>query len=152
MYAPLHPEIALKLSHLPIRTSADGNAIDIAEFYVAMHALASLDSTFTNLKEQTAWMAEQASKQLAPNQYPAKMYQYIKSLYEQKIPCEATRDSLHKNIRFAMRMGMNGPKRIAFVMVASLQINFGASLVSLFYGEGDIKGNHKDWIIMRLGF
>lgn len=144
LYAPLHPEIALKLSHLPIRTSADGNAIDIAEFYVTMHALASLDSSFTNLKEQTVWMAEQASMQLAPNQYPAKMYQYIKSLYEQKIPWEAARDSLHQKYQIRNEDGYEWSKKdsICYGCIAA-GINFGASLVSLFYGEGDIKETIK---------
>nr|HMS66788.1 ADP-ribosylglycohydrolase family protein [Saprospiraceae bacterium] len=144
LYAPLHPEIALKLSHLPIRTSADGNAIDIAEFYVTMHALASLDSSFTNLKEQTVWMAEQASMQLAPNQYPAKMYQYIKSLYEQKIPWEAARDSLHQKYQIRNEDGYEWSKKdsICYGCIAA-GINFGASLVSLFYGEGEIKETIK---------
>ncbi|HOY12248.1 MAG TPA: ADP-ribosylglycohydrolase family protein [Saprospiraceae bacterium] len=144
LYAPLHPEIALKLSHLPIRISADGNAIDIAEFYVTMHALASFDSTFTNLKEQTVWMAEQASKQLAPTQYPAKMYQYIKSLYQQKIPWEAARDSLHQKYQIRNEDGYEWSKKdsICYGCIAA-GINFGASLVSLFYGEGEIKETIK---------
>ncbi len=42
LFAPARPDVALSMAYLPIRTTAAENAAWIAEFYVIMHALASV--------------------------------------------------------------------------------------------------------------
>jgi hypothetical protein len=56
-FAPARPDIALKLSHLPIRTTARLNSEWIAEFYVIMYSLASYVDEDLNLKDKILWMA-----------------------------------------------------------------------------------------------
>jgi hypothetical protein len=41
LFAPARTDIALKMAHLPIRTTARENAVWASEFYVAMYSLAS---------------------------------------------------------------------------------------------------------------
>lgn len=72
-FAPARPDIAHKMAELPVKTVADKEAADIAQFYIAMYSLASAVDKSLSMKEQTYWMAEQARKQLPEGQYPAAM-------------------------------------------------------------------------------
>ena len=82
LFAPTRPDIALRMAHLPIRTTAKDNAEWVAEFYVVMFALASYVDSELNMKEKVFWLAEQARRRL-PNGTPvAGMYDYIKSAYD----------------------------------------------------------------------
>ena len=80
-------------------------------------------------------MAAKARERLPNNSYPAKMYDFIKKSYEanpDKDDWEFTRDAVY--IRY-QRVSRDGYQyRSAF----DAGINFAASLVSLFYGEGDL--------------
>ena len=91
-FAPARPDIALKISHLPIRTTAKLNSEWIAEFYVIMYSLASYVDEDLNLKDKILWMATQARKRLPSDSYSAKMYDYVKTNYEENITWEKTRD------------------------------------------------------------
>ena len=70
-FSPARPDIALKLSHLPIRTTARLNSEWIAEFYVIMYSLASYVNEDINLKDKILWMATQARKRLPSDSYSA---------------------------------------------------------------------------------
>ena len=63
-FSPARPDVALELSHLPIRTTARLNSEWIAEFYVIMYSLASYVNEDINLKNKILWMAKQARKRL----------------------------------------------------------------------------------------
>ena len=60
LYAPGRPDVALKMAYLPIRTTARAEAALASEFYVVMHALASVVDRQLSRQEQLAWMSEQA--------------------------------------------------------------------------------------------
>ena len=135
LLAPVRADIALKLSHLPIRGSAKNDAKWISQFYITMHSLASSVDKNLTMQEQTWWLAEQASKVLPKGSYPAKMYDFIKSSYQQntdKNDWEKTRDEVYR------RYQVNNADGYVYKDPFEAGINFSASLVSLFYGEGDI--------------
>lgn len=140
LFAPARPDVALKMAHLPIRTTAKNEAEWIAEFYVIMHSLASYVDPDLSMKEQTRWMAEEARKRLPENSYPAKMYDFVKAEYDanpDKENWEKTRDAVY--IRY-QRVSRDG---YYYDTEFDAGINFAASLVSLFYGEGDIRKTIK---------
>ena len=56
LYAPGRPDAALKMAYLPIRTTARAEAALASEFYVVMHALASVVDPQLSRQQQLAWM------------------------------------------------------------------------------------------------
>lgn len=140
LYAPSRPDIALNLAQLPIQNTAYENSQWISEFYVIMFSLASdVDQTLP-MKEQIISMAERARKHLPETSYTAKMYDYVKASYDQGLPWEQTRDEVYQRYQIDQEDGydMTSQNRYCNGCFAA-GINFAASLVSLFYGEGDLK-------------
>jgi len=126
----------VEIASLPIRTTAILDAQWISQFYVAMHALASRVDPTLSLKEQTQWLAEQARKQLPEDSSAGKMYAFVKTQYlnnPNKEDWESTRDALYQRYQLLITDGYT------YDQPFDAGINFAASLVSLFYGEGDIK-------------
>ena len=135
LLAPTRVDVALDIAELPIRTTASGDAAWIAQFYVAMHALASLPGATQDKMPRVEWLAEQASHYLPTDSTPAKMYQFVKSHYHSnadKNDWESTRDAVYH------RYQINQQDGYVYRQPFDAGINFAASLVSLFYGQGDI--------------
>ncbi|WP_152625362.1 ADP-ribosylglycohydrolase family protein [Cellvibrio sp. OA-2007] len=148
-FAPARPDVALQLSDLPVRTVADKEAADIARFYIAMYSLASAVDKTLPMAEQLNWMAEQARKQLPDDQYPAAMYDYVKALYLANTPWEKTRDAIYQRYQVQQLDGYTISSRNLYCNGCfAAGINFAASLVSLFYGEGDLKQTIKIGALM----
>lgn len=144
LFAPGRPDVALKMAHLPIRTTARNDAAWISEFYVIMYSLASAVDENLTMKEKTQWMANEARKHLHAGSYSAKMYDFVKSQYEAGLPWEAARNSLHEKYQVRQEDSYEwSTKEEACNGCFAAGINFGASLVSLFYGEGDLKETIK---------
>ena len=146
LFAPGQPEIALKMAKLPIQTTARGNAEYIAQFYVMMHSLIA-KSTFKNKPKNKKALfdaAQKARKLLPDSTYSAKMYDFVYRKYQQSIPWEQTRDSLYKRYQVEQMDGYNITSRNMHCNGCfAAGINFGASLISLFYGEGNYKNTIK---------
>ena len=143
-FAPTRPDIALKMSHLPIQTVARENAEWISEFNVIMYALASLADKNKSMKENLIWMASEARKRLPNASYSAKMYDFVKEKYESGATWEEARDALHEKYQIRQEDGYlwaTKDKNCNGCFAAG--INFGASIVSLLYGEGDLKETIK---------
>ena len=135
LFAPTRPDIALRMSHMPIRTTANGNAKWAAEFYVVMYSLASYVEKELSMKEKVFWLAKQARKRLPDGTPVAGMYDYIKASYDanpDKNDWESTRDAVYE------RYQVGGGDGYVYNQSFDSGINFAASLVSLFYGEGDL--------------
>ena len=135
LFAPTRPDIALRMSHMPIRTTANGNAKWAAEFYVVMYSLASYVENELSMKEKVFWLAKQARKRLPDGTPVAGMYDYIKASYDanpDKNDWESTRDAVYE------RYQVGGGDGYVYNQSFDSGINFAASLVSLFYGEGDL--------------
>jgi len=140
LFSPARPDIALQMSYLPIRTTARKNAAWISEFYVVMHSLTSKVDTTLTVSEQTKWMASKAREGLPNESYSAKMYDFVKAKYDSNIPWEQTRDSIYQRYQVNQLDGYSiTSKNLYCNGCFAAGINFAASLVSLFYGEGDFK-------------
>lgn len=144
LFAPGRPDIALKMAALPIQTTASGQAQAIAEFYVIMHALAAGNEQVSDLKTQVQTMANEARKHLSDDTYPARMYDYVLKAYQAGLPWEAVRDSLHEKYQVRQEDGYlwSTLDTVCHGCFAA-GINFGASIISLLYGEGDIRETIK---------
>ena len=139
LFAPARPDIAQKMARLPIQTSAREEAEDISQFYVAMYSLTSKVDGSLPMKDQVFWMAEQASEVLPEGSYPAHMYAYAQQLYASGIPWEQARDSMYIRYQVQQQDGYDiTSQNLVCNGCFAAGINFAASLVSLFYGEGDI--------------
>jgi len=144
LYAPARPDIALKMASLPIKTTAREESEDISKFYVEMHSLASLVDKEKTMDEQINWMANQAREVLPDDSYPAKMFDYTKKLYNSGIPWEQTRDSIYVKYQVNQMDGYDITSKGLYCNGCfAAGINYAASLVSLFYGKGDIKQTIK---------
>ncbi|PLX12023.1 MAG: heme biosynthesis protein HemY, partial [Marinilabiliales bacterium] len=144
LFAPTRPDIAIKISELPIQTTARNEAEDISKFYVSMYSLVYSTNPTGTMKEKLAWMSSQSRKILPDDTYPAKMYDYIKGLYDSGIPWEQSRDSIYYRYQVNQKDGYEITSRNLYCNGCfAAGINFAASLISLFYGEGDLKETIK---------
>ena len=138
LFAPGNPDVARDLASLPIQTVARNEAEDIAQFYVTMFSLASLNPE-KSIHDRIDSISSLARDYLPDDEYPARMYDYIRSLYELNLPWEATRDSIYKAYQIEQRHGYEiTSKNLYCNGCFAAGINYAASLVSLFYGEGDL--------------
>lgn len=139
LFAPARPDIALKMSLLPVKTTARENSRWISEFYITMFSLTSAVDENKPMKKQIFWMAEQAKSRLPETSYAYKMYEYVKSKYNEGITWEQTRDSVYERYQVNSLDGYDITSRNLYCNGCfAAGINFAASLVSLFYGEGDL--------------
>ncbi|MDG1904880.1 MAG: ADP-ribosylglycohydrolase family protein [Arenicella sp.] len=135
LFSPGRPDIALELAHLPIRVTAKNEAEWIARFYVSMHSLAASVDKQLPINVQLMEMSKQARGQLPDNSYPADMYDFVLASYSQnpdKDDWEKTRDAIYQAYQVEGRAGYK------YKQPFDAGINFAASLVSLFYGQGDL--------------
>ena len=144
LLAPGRPDVALAMGELPVQVTARGDAQLAAEFYIIMHSLAAYaieNITDTNgdgdpYDEQVFWLAEQARTQTADDSYIAGMYDWVLNEYNNnpdKDNWEATRDAFH----YAYVEG--GGNGYQFTNWYDSGSNFGLSMISLMYGEGDLR-------------
>lgn len=144
LYAPLIPDFALKMSHLPITTTARSDAQLIAEFYVILHSLAADINPASDTKDQLFAKADTARLHLPDTSYMAKMYDFVKESYQNGLPWEATRDSLYYKYQVNQEDGYDITSQGLYCNGCfAAGINYGASLISLFYGEADLKETIK---------
>ena len=143
-FAPARPDIALELAYLPIRATARENAALAAEFYVVIYSLASAVDPSLPMKEKIAWMADTARRYLPDDTYTAKMFDFVKSRYEAGVPWEQARDELYRRYQVEEQDGYDITSRGLYCNGCFASgINFGASIVSLLYGEGDFRETVK---------
>lgn len=145
LYAPGHPELALQLAEAPISATARGGAAEAARFYVVMFSLASSPQLrHMDMKSKILWMADQAQSYLPSDSYTSAMYDFVKSGYEAGKPWEQLRDQLYLKYQVHQEDGYDISSRDLYCNGCfAAGINFAASLVSLFYGEGDLKKTIK---------
>ncbi len=144
LFAPARPDIALKMANLPIQTTARENAQWASEFYVSMYSLASASDKQQSIKQQTQWMAAQSRRSLPNDSYSAKMFDFVKGRYQAGVPWEQARDDVYQRYQVQQADGydMTSRKKYCNGCFAS-GINFAASIVSLYYGEGDLLNTIK---------
>ena len=153
LLAPARPDIALKIATLPIQTTARENAQWASEFYIVMHSLASYVDPSLSRKQQVMWLAQQARARLPRSSYSAHMYDFVMSQYKMGKPWEKVRDALYQRYQVEQQDGYNITARNLYCNGCFASgINFAASLISLFYGEGDYKNTIQSGGTNGLGF
>ena len=144
LFSPTKPGFAIEMSKLPIQTTARYEAQEIAEFYVRMYSNASNMKNLKSIKEKIIWLANESRSMLNNDLYPSKMYDYVKGLYDSGIKWEQTRDSIYYRYQVNQKDDYSiTSKNLYCNGCYAAGINFASSLVSLFYGEGDIKETIK---------
>jgi hypothetical protein len=144
LFAPTRPDVALKIAHLPIQTIARKEAEDISKFYVIMYSLASITDATKTMNQRISWMSDKAREALPNSSYSAYMFDYTRKLYNSGIPWEQARDSIYYRYQVNQEDGYDiTSKKLYCNGCFAAGINFAASLVSLFYGEGDLKETIK---------
>jgi len=139
LFSPARPDVAVKIAQLPIQTTARKESEDISKFYVTLFSLASMHTEKT-MNQRIQWMAGKARQILPDPSYPAQMFDYSLKLYKSGIPWEQTRDSMYYRYQVNQSDGYTmSSKKLYCNGCFAAGINFAASLVSLFYGEGDLK-------------
>ncbi|WP_435216336.1 ADP-ribosylglycohydrolase family protein [Luminiphilus sp. nBUS_07] len=136
LMAPGRPQTALNLAALPIAVTASGEAAAIARFYVVMHAAAANLNDKENLATQLQAIAALAAEQLPVSGYARDMYEFVLEAYTtnpDKNDWEQTRHAIYQ------RYQINGEGGYQYSRPFDAGINFAASLISLFYGEGDFR-------------
>jgi hypothetical protein len=144
LFAPGRSDVALAMAELPVRVTASGEAKQAADFYIIMHSLAvhaieNIDDRHGDgdpFDEQVSWLAEQARAQIRDDSYIAGMYDWVLNEYNNnpdKDNWEATRDAFHT---VYVEGGADGYQFTNWYDSGS---NFGLSMISLMYGEGDLQ-------------
>jgi len=144
LFAPGRPDVALKMAYLPIRTTARENAAWASEFYVLMYSLASYVDQNLTKKDQILWMANEARQRIPNDSYTAKMFDFVKSRYEAGVAWEQARDEVYVRYQVDQMDGYDITSRELYCNGCFASgINFASSIVSLLYGEGELKETIK---------
>jgi len=139
LFAPGRPDVAMRMAELPIRTTAGGDAEMIAGFYVIMHSLAGGTDENRSMKDRVLSVADKARQSLHDKSTPACMYDFVRDCYRNQIPWETARDQVYERYQVNQTDGYDiTSKNLYCNGCAAAGINFAASLISLFYGEGNI--------------
>lgn len=139
LLAPGRPDIALKMAQLPIQNTARKNAQWIAEFYVIMHSLAPAKSNSTSVRDHLFAIADSARQHLPEDSYSASMFDFVQEQYTTGKTWEQARDAIYQRYQVEQADGYDLTSRNMYCNACfAAGINFAASMVSLFYGEGDI--------------
>ena len=142
--APGRPDVALDMAELPILTTARYNAKWISDFYVSMHSLATTLDPNKDIKENILSIADKSRYLLPDSSYSLKMYEFVKSQYESGITWEEARDNIYERYQVKSEDGYDiTSKNLYCNGCFAAGINFAASLISLFWGEGNIKETIK---------
>ena len=144
LFSPGRPDVALEIATLPIKTTARFESEWISKFYVIMYSLASNKTNHSTMNNKLRWMANEARKILPNNSYPAKMYDFVNERHNDGIAWEDTRDMVYDRYQVNQMDGYNITSRNLHCNGCfAAGINFAASIISLLYGEGDIKRTIK---------
>ena len=143
-YSPGRPDFAIEMAELPIKTTARFNAEWISKFYVSMYSLAANFNPNLSIKENLLIMADKSRDQLPNDSYASKMYDFVKKQYKESLPWETIRDNVYIRYQVEEKDGYDITSRnLKCNGCFAAGINFAASLISLFAGEGDLKETIK---------
>ena len=143
-FSPARPDFAVKMAELPIQTTARFNAEWISKFYVSMYSMAANADPNLTTKENLINFAEKSRALLPDDSYSAKMYDFVKKQYYEDIAWETIRDNVYQRYQVEQKDGYDLTSRnMRCNACAAAGINFAASIISLFAGEGDLKETIK---------
>ena len=144
LLSPSRPDIALKMANLPVLTTARDNAKWISDFYISMHSLAYNIDFSKDIKNEIFSLAENSRYLLPDSSYSSKMYDFVKKQYDSGVSWEEARDKIYERYQVNEEDGYDITSRNLYCNGCfAAGINFAASLISLFWGEGDLKKTIK---------
>ena len=109
-----------------------------------MYSLAAVSNPNLSVRENLIAMAEKSRNQLPNNSYASKMYDFVKDQYEKGLSWETIRDNVYVRYQVEEKDGYDITSRnMKCNGCAAAGINFAASIISLFTGEGDLKETIK---------
>ena len=149
LLSPSRPDIALKMANLPVLTTARDNAKWISDFYISMHSLAYNIDFSKDIKKEIFSLAENSRYLLPDSSYSSKMYDFVKKQYDSGVSWEEARDKIYERYQVNEEDGYDITSRNLYCNGCfAAGINFAASLISLFWGEGDLKKTIKIGTLM----
>ena len=149
LLSPSRPDIALKMANLPVLTTARDNAKWISDFYISMHSLAYNIDFSKDIKNEIFSLAENSRYLLPDSSYSSKMYDFVKKQYDSGVSWEEARDKIYERYQVNEEDGYDITSRNLYCNGCfAAGINFAASLISLFWGEGDLKKTIKIGTLM----
>ena len=149
LLSPSRPDIALKMANLPVLTTARDNAKWISDFYISMHSLAYNIDFSKDIKNEIFSLAENSRYLLPDSSYSSKMYDFVKKQYYSGVSWEEARDKIYERYQVNEDDGYDITSRNLYCNGCfAAGINFAASLISLFWGEGDLKKTIKIGTLM----
>ena len=149
LLSPSRPDIALKMANLPVLTTARDNAKWISDFYISMHSLAYNIDFSKDIKKEIFSLAENSRYLLPDSSYSSKMYDFVKKQYDSGVSWEEARDKIYERYQVNEDDGYDITSRNLYCNGCfAAGINFAASLISLFWGEGDLKKTIKIGTLM----
>ncbi|MGN9811669.1 ADP-ribosylglycohydrolase family protein [Micromonospora sp. BQ11] len=135
--APRMPEQALRLSELPIRTTADGYAAHASQFFVLLYSLASAVDTSAPRREQVVWLTREARRYLPNGSKSADVVDFVLTDFLANPDVddwESTRDRIHQ--RYQVKADENG---FVYRDWYESSVNLATGVLALLYGLGDFK-------------
>ena len=149
LLSPSRPDIALQMANLPVLTTARDNAKWISDFYISMHSLAYNIDFSKDIKKEIFSLAENSRYLLPDSSYSSKMYDFVKKQYDSGVSWEEARDKIYERYQVNEDDGYDITSRNLYCNGCfAAGINFAASLISLFWGEGDLKKTIKIGTLM----
>lgn len=144
LLAPGSIDDALALAYYPIRTAGSGDASLVSEFYVAMHSLVAAMPRKQLSADDVIAIANKAREVLPGGSTPRAMFDFVLAQYRAGEPWESARDAVYQRYQVEQADGYDMSSRDLYCNGCfAAGINFAASLVSLFYGEGDFRETTK---------
>ncbi|MEH0934625.1 ADP-ribosylglycohydrolase family protein [Micromonospora psammae] len=135
--APRMPEQALRLSELPIRTTADSYAAHAAQFFVLLYSLAAAVDTTAPRRDQMLWLTREARRYLPNGSKSADVVDFVLADFLANPDVddwESTRDKIYQ--RYQARAGEKG---FVYRDWYESSVNLATGVLALLYGLGDFK-------------
>ena len=144
--APGRPDQALQIADLPIRTTSDGYATHISQYYVTLYSLAAVVDQRLSGRDQALWLTREARKYVPNSSKAADIVDFVLADFLANPDVndwEATRERIYQ--RYQAEAASNGfiyrTRRIgnSSPLAVEAAINFATGVMALLYGETDYR-------------
>ncbi len=137
IFAPGMPRVALELAHHPILTTSRGHATHASQYFVVLHALGAARGSQALTPSGIEQLVEDALAYIPQTSKAADIVQLVLDDFRTNPDpndWERTRDLVAQT--FQIDADANGYR---FLHWTESSVNFGAAIVCLLYGQGDLK-------------
>lgn len=134
---PGMPEEALRLSELPVRTTAAGFAAHAAQFYVVLYSLATQAPPSMNGRDKAIWLVQEARRYLPATSKSADVVDFVLADFlanPDPDDWESTRDKVY--LRYHANAAANG---FVYRGWYESSVNLACGTMALLYGHCDYR-------------